>query len=55
MRSDIFPTMDSVCDFDLLGESEPQVGVSARTLAPLGFFDLQFILTLLPSVYIHLV
>ena len=35
--------MDSARDFDLLGESVPQVLVSARTLALLGFF--QFILT----------
>ena len=32
--------MDSACDFDLLGESVPQVRVSARTLALLGFFQL---------------
>ena len=37
--------MDSARDFDLLGESVPQVRVSARTLALLGFFRLQFILT----------
>ena len=30
--------MDSARDFDLLGESVPQVRVSARTLALLGFF-----------------
>ena len=30
--------MDSVCDFDLLGELVPQVWVSARTLALRGFF-----------------
>ena len=33
--------MDSARDFDLLGESVPQVRVSARTLALLGFFQLQ--------------
>ena len=32
--------MDSVRDFDLLGELVPQVQVSARTLALLGFFNL---------------
>ena len=32
--------MDSARDFDLLGESVPQVRVSARTLALLGFFQL---------------
>ena len=32
--------MDSERDFDLLGESVPQVRVSARTLALLGFFQL---------------
>ena len=37
--------MDSACDFDLLGESVPQVRVSARTLALLGFFIVQSILT----------
>ena len=38
--------MDSACDFDLLGESVPQVRVSARTLALLEFFfNLSFILT----------
>ena len=31
--------MDSARDFDLLGESVPQVQVSARTLALLGFFQ----------------
>ena len=31
--------MDSARDFDLLGESVPQVRVSARTLALLGFFS----------------
>ena len=30
--------MDSARDFDLLGESVPQVLVSARTLALRGFF-----------------
>ena len=30
--------MDSSRDFDLLGESVPQVQVSARTLALRGFF-----------------
>ena len=34
---------DSARDFDLLGKSVPQVRVSSRTLALLGFF--QFILT----------
>ena len=37
--------MDSARDFDLLGESVPQVRVSARTLALLGFFNFSFILT----------
>ena len=32
--------MDSARDFDLLGESVPQVRVSARTPALLGFFQL---------------
>ena len=32
--------MDSARDFDLLGESAPQVRVSAHTLALLGFFQL---------------
>ena len=32
--------MDSAHDFDLLGESVPQVRVSACTLALLGFFQL---------------
>ena len=32
--------MDGAHDFDLLGESVPQVRVSARTLALLGFFQL---------------
>ena len=31
--------MDSARDFDPLGESVPQVQVSARALALLGFFD----------------
>ena len=47
--------MDSARDFDLLGESVPQAPVSARTLAPLGFFRLQFILTpFFPEKYIYL-
>ena len=37
--------MDSACDFDLLGESVPQVRVSARTLALLGFFIVLSFLT----------
>ena len=37
--------MDSARDFDLLGESVPQVRVSARALALPGFFQLQFLLT----------
>ena len=37
--------MDSACDFDLLGESVPQVRVSARTLVLLGFFIVQSSLT----------
>ena len=37
--------MDSACDFDMLGESVPQVRVSAHTLALLGFFIVQSILT----------
>ena len=40
--------MDSAHDFDLLGESVPQVRVSAPTLALLGFFQL-FI-----YIYIHI-
>ena len=32
--------MDSARDFDLLGESVPQVRVSVRTLTLLGFFQL---------------
>ena len=32
--------MDSALDFDLLGESVPQVQVSAHTLALSGFFQL---------------
>ena len=32
--------MDSARDFDLLGKSVPEVLVSARALALLGFFDL---------------
>ena len=32
--------MDSARDFDLLGESVPQVRVLVRTLALLGFFQL---------------
>ena len=35
--------MDSVRDFDLLGESVPQVRVSARTLALRGFFIIIYI------------
>ena len=35
--------MDSVCDIDLLGELVLQVRVSARTLALLGFFIVQYI------------
>ena len=31
--------MDSERDFDLLGDSVPQVRVSVRTLALLGFFQ----------------
>ena len=38
--------MDSVRDFDLLGESVPQVRVSARALALLGF---------LTCIYIYIV
>ena len=34
-----------MCDFDLLGESVPQLLVSAHTLALLGFFTVQSILT----------
>ena len=37
--------MDSACDFNLLGESVPQVRVSARTLALPGFFNFKFMLT----------
>ena len=47
--------MDSARDFDLLGESVPQVRVSARALAILGFLALIYSDSLLPSVYIHLV
>ena len=32
--------MDSARDFDLLGESVPQVQVSVRTLALWGFFNI---------------
>ena len=35
--------MDSARDFDLLGESVPQVRVSARTLALWGFFNMIYI------------
>ena len=35
--------MDSARVFDLLGESVPQVRVSARALALLGFFSLIYI------------
>ena len=35
--------MDSARDFDLLGESVPQVRVSARTLALRGFFIIIYI------------
>ena len=47
--------MDSACDFDLLGESVPQLRVSARTLALLGFFQL-FIYSdsLLSEKYIYI-
>ena len=42
--------MDSARYFDLLGESVPQVRVSARTLALLGIFQLQIYPdSLLPS------
>ena len=37
--------MNSALDFDLLGESVPQVRVPACTLALRGFFNMQFILT----------
>ena len=46
--------MDSARDFDLLGESVPQVRVSERTLALLGFFSLIYSDSLLPSVYIYI-
>ena len=50
--------MDSACDFGLLGESVPQVRVSARTLALLGIFQLQIYPdSLLPSskdIYIYI-
>ena len=32
--------MDSARDFDLLGESVPQVRVSVRSLALLGFYSI---------------
>ena len=48
--------MDSARDFDLLGESVPEVRVSARALALLGFFfSLIYSDSLLPSVYLDLV
>ena len=48
--------MDSAREFHLLSESVPQVRVSARTLALVGFFQLEIYSdSLLPSVYIHLV
>ena len=37
--------MDSARGFCLLGESVPQVGVSARTLAPFGDFSIHIFLT----------
>ena len=37
--------MDSARYFGLLGESVPQVRVSASAFALLGFFQLQFLLT----------
>ena len=40
--------MDSARDFDLLGESVPQVQISAHTLALLGFFNFSYI-----HVYIY--
>ena len=47
--------MDSARDFDLLGESVPQVRVSARTLALLGFFIVQYIYIYMPSIYEHII
>ena len=41
--------MDSARDFDLLGESVPQVRVSARTLALRGFFIIIYIYISWPS------
>ena len=47
--------MDSTRYFNLLGESVPQVRVSARALALLGFFSLIYSDSLLPSLYLDLV
>ena len=46
--------MDNVRDFDLLGESVPQVRVSACTLALRGFFNMYFILTPFFLVFIYI-
>ena len=44
--------VDSAREFDLLGESVPQVRVSARTLALLGLFIVQSILTMVFLVFL---
>ena len=46
--------MDSARDFNLLGESVPQVRVSARTLALRGFFIIIYSDSLLLSIYIYI-
>ena len=42
--------MDSARDFDLLGESVPEVRVSARALALLGFFHLNIYIYILKKL-----
>ena len=44
--------MDSARYFNLLGESVPQVRVSARVLALLGFFDFNIYITTADSLTI---
>ena len=46
--------VDSVRDFDLLGESVQKVRVSAHNLALLGFLTWIYSDSLLPSVYIYI-
>ena len=46
--------MDSAGDFDLLDESVPQVRVSARAFALLGFLTCIYSDSLLSSVYMHI-